>query len=147
MCQTLAKHSDSLVNRPRPSGLVGVSPASLTQEPIFSTSSLSYWTNFLHLDICFTFVRGTWCICCWCWTSYSALLVLCSFPSLRWVPCPTLSSTARLPKLSNTHTHSSKKAKQHPHSGNRILKALMLQRQLLPDPCPTLTMQSFLWLW
>lgn len=61
-------------------------------------------------------------------------------PSQRLVPCPT---PLGLPESANspTHTHT------HPERPNnlswhRILNVSMPQLQWLPDPCPTLTMQS-----
>lgn len=71
-------------------------------------------------------------------------LLFVLFPFLRWVPCPTLSWIARIYKLSKTHMYSSKKAKQHPHSWHRILKALVSRLQSLPDPWLTRTVLSLL---
>lgn len=119
MCQVFVKSSDSLGNQPRAPGLVGMNP-------IWFWSP--YFTVLLNVS------SSSWHLSHFCRRKKTVYLLLvldklqcpCSlfpslpFPSLRWVLCPTLPRTARIYKISNTHTYLSKKAKQHPRSWHRI---------------------------
>lgn len=66
------------------------------------------------------------------------------WPSLRPVPCPTLSRTARTIRFANTHMDSSKRGRQHPRSW---LKVQTGTRPPVFDPHLTLTMLSLCFGW